>query len=38
MKKELLLNGHNVTVLVPEGKIDTLFYVNENDLKRYLEA
>jgi predicted alpha/beta superfamily hydrolase len=38
MKKELLLNGHNITVLVPEGKIDTLFYVNENDINRYLEA
>lgn len=30
--------GHPVTILLPEGSYDTLFYINENDISRYVEA
>ena len=38
MTYERIIADHPVTIIIPENDYNTLFYINENDISRYLEA
>ncbi len=35
---ERSIDNHIITIILPNNKYDTLFYINENDISRYTEA